>query len=659
MRVALTSGRRLPFKGTRSSHYAPVLLAVAVPVLAYVALVLLGVTTSNIGVDGLRQDPGEPIGVQFGQSQSIRSDEYGTESPLWLGQSARAGSAALTPLSVSDDFFAQLPSGPVSSIVFFDGTALALSPWVPEPMLFAAKWWLPTLLLVIGLPLWFRQMTGRMRWGYLATILIIAAPASAWWSGRPVNSLGFAAAGCALAIFGVTKVWRAGWRGRVVGALAVIASGVLLARTPTYYQPLAIVLALPLVLATAAFLLARPIPWRRRFVDLALVVLSGAVWTGLLVWENREAITVGLATIYPGSRASTGTALSPGHVFGATNLGWLEPLGPTAIPNQTEIVSSFTVLLIVLAVLIGAQAWRGGRPGGLAFTVIVACGVFWLSWSIVNWGGFGAEIPLVNRVPPTRAAAGVGFIATIAFCMFLSQWRPPRRVTVAGVAAVVTGLVSAYGGSGLQQAELSGLRTWMIWLSAAIAGTVVFLLVQLPHRVWPLVVAGAAAVSLTVTANPVLFGLGDVRASATAQNFVTWGELSRADGSVWASDSGDVDALLTATGTPSLSARQQVGPDEGAWLRLDPGGAHRDMWNRGGLHIQFAWSDSRSLDFAQPAADTVVITGSPCAVAQRLPELGHIISSKSLDDSCLSEVTRVEWAGEWLTVYDVIGPIPD
>lgn len=621
-----------------------------VPVVVYLVLVLLGVTTSNIGISSLREDPSAPLGLQLGGSQGIRSDEWGTESPIWLGQLARGGAEDPTPLSVSNDFFAQLPAGAASSVVFFDGSMLALGNVLPQEMLFAAKWWLPTLLLFLGLPIWFRQVGGRARWGYLAAVLIVVAPGSAWWSGRPVNTLGFVAAGCALAICGAFALERRQW-GR--GILAVVLAGVLLARLPTYYQPLAIVVGIPLIVATAAVLFVRAAPWRERLWTLGAVGLSGLVWTGLIFWENRTAVLAGLDTVYPGDRQSTGGATSPGMVFGATNLGKLESLGRDAPLNQSEAATAFTVLLVIVVLLFATQRWRGSRALATALVPIAAIGLFWLSWGTISWGTLGAHIPLVNRVPDTRAMLGVGYIAIIAFCLFMSQWRPARRGAVAIVAAAVAAALSGYGGSSLQSTTMPGLSSWYIWACALGTGVVVYALVAFARRRWPLVLAGVAALSLTVTAQPILFGLGDLRASTTAQKFLAWGAESMADGTVWASPSQDVDSLMMATGTPALSARQQIGPDVEQWRKLDPDSSHEDMWNRGGLHITFQWTDGDDVTFAQPVADTIIVQASPCIVAQRISSFAHAVSATPLTASCLTQSDRFLWGGVDYYVYDV------
>lgn len=632
----------------------PVLLAVVVPVLVYLALTVAGVTTSSIGVSTLREDPSEPLGVTIGVAQQIRSDEYATESPIWLGEIARGGADAATPLSVSNDLFAQLPDGPVSSIVFFDGAALALGGVVPDEMLFAAKWWLPTLLLFIGLPLWFRAVAGGMRWGYVASALVVLAPASTWWSARPVNTLGFVAAGCLLAIVGAQQLDRRTRHGVVLGLLSIVGAGILLARTPTYYQPLAIVVGVPLVLATGAFLLARPVSWGRRLVGLAAVTVSGLVWTALLFLESMRAVEAGLSTVYPGDRQSSGEALPAGNVFGATNLAWLRDtgIGMPPITNQSEIASSFTVLLVVVAVLIAARRWRGPRPLTWVFAVMSASALFWLTWATVSWGALGAAIPLVNRVPATRAAESVGFIATIVFCLFMTQWRAPRRVAVPATAAAVAALVSAYGGSSLQEL-MPTLSTWMVWLSAAVVGAVVFLVVWRPRARLAIGAVVAAGVLLSASSAPVQVGLGDLRDSETAQDFLAWGAQARSEGTVWATDDSRLDSLLTATATPSLSGRQQIGPDAAAWSRLDPGAVHEELWNRGGLHVRFVWTDEQTIRFDLPAQDVVQITASPCVVDERFSELSHVASSTPLSASCLTLVDTVEWSGQSFQIYEV------
>lgn len=626
-------------------------LPVALPLALYLILTLAGITNSNIGVAPLRQDPAKPYGIQIGSAQAVRSDEFMTESTITLGQIAVGAGDPVNPLSVSPNFFSQLPSGPVSAVVFFDGSLMRLGPWLPDSMLFAAKWWLPTLLLGIGMPIWFRQVTGRLRWGYLAAILTVVAPASVWWSGRPVNTLGFMFAACALGIYAADRLAR---DDRTRFVLAIVAAGVLLARFPTYYQPMAIVLGFPVVFATAGYLLVRPQPRRLKLLALGALASSGLVLTGLLMLEDLHAITTGLATVFPGQRRSTGTVNMVGRVFGGTELGSLRSTAQQLIAtNATEVSTSFTVLLLVLAVLVPASRWRGGAPAAAAFLPMFVSGLFWLTWCTVSYGSLGLRLPLVNLVPSFRAANSVGFVAVIAFCLYMSQWRRPPSMAAPVAAGMLTAYVSAWAGSSLQLEVMPLLTTKTIWLSALLSGLVVFALVAWPRRLAPMAVAGLTAALMTYNAAPILVGLADLRDSPTARFFLTTGQSSRAQGALWASNSMYVDALMLATGTPALSARQQIGPNRAEWERLDPGGAHEQVWNRGGTYITFDWAATPGIQWSNPTPDVIVMRASPCTVASRIPELRYVVSDRPLTDPCLTEQRTIMWSGMQQRVYDV------
>ncbi|MCC2033404.1 DUF7657 domain-containing protein [Microbacterium allomyrinae] len=623
-----------------------------VPTVVYLLLILLGATTSNIGIDSQRQDPQQPLGLHIGGDQSIRSDEFGTGSPIWIGQIARDGVSAIPPLSASGDLFAQLPSGPISTIVFFESTAFHLGSIVPAEMLFAMKWWLPTYLLFLGLPVWFRQISGRLRWGYLAAVLVAVSPATAWWSGIPVNTLGFVSAGCALAVFGSRALSSRLW---VRAALAFVLAGILLARTPTYYQPTAIVVGIPLVLATALVILTDRSRLRVRIAGLAAVTASGILWTGALLWESRDAIATGLTTVYPGLRQSSGQALDAGFVFGATNLGWLRFQTVGAGSNQSEITTSYVALIAAVMILLAVGRLSGGRRVRWIILAVAIPALFWTSWALVSWGDWSSSIPLINRVPASRAAMGAGYLAVIAFCLALSHFHVAgkRRLVVAGSSAATVVALSVWGGVSLRASGLlAELAPWMIALSAVVAGFAVFAVIFWPTRIWPLITAGAAALAVTVTAQPVLFGLGDLHASSTAQQMTLWADASRTDGTVWASDSPAMNSLMAATAVPTLSYRQQIGPDRERWELLDPTGAFETMWNRGGTHIAFEWTSS-GIEFDQPYADTLILRASPCLVQKRIPEFRHVVSTRPLDAPCLTEIARLPWSGRTQYVYDV------
>lgn len=627
-------------------------LPIALPCLVFVLLGLAGITNSNIGA--LREDPRHPVGTEFGNPQSIRADEFMTESPISLGWIASGSRGIDNPLSVPPNFFQQLPSGPVSGVVFFDGTAAMLGPWLPDSMVFAARWWLPTLLLLIGLPIWFRQVTGSLRWGYLATLVILFAPSNMWWSGRPVNTLGFMFAGCALMLAGHDLIAR----GRTTRALAAfVVSAILMARFPSYYQPFAIILGFPVLVGTLAFLLLRDGERRTKLVTVLVTGVVGAILTAGTMLENVDAIKSGLGTVFPGQRVSTGEAQTFGKVFGAPVLGSLEGIQATLVnTNATEASSSFVVLFLVAGLLWLARGWHGSRPAYWTFVVWMAFTAFWLAWCTVDFKSVGSHLPLANLVPAIRAANDVGFLAVVAFFLMMAQWRPGHvRRPVIVVAAVLSGGVTMLAGFSWRTNGMPGLSVPSIWCAAAVTAVVVFLLLCWPTSWMSWVAMAAAVVSLTATVDPLEIGLGDLRGSSTAQAMIEAGRHARGAHELWASDDPTFDALMFATATPALSARQQVGPNDVEWLKLDPGGLHKDVWNRGGTYIRFSWTDDKNIAWSNPTVDQIVMQASPCTIAQREPRLRYIVSVRRLGDDCLRFSRRLRWSGRPHYVYEVTG----
>lgn len=627
-------------------------LPLVLPCLFYLLLSVAGVTNSNIGA--LREDPRDPAGIELGQPQSIRADEFMTESPIGLGWITSGSRGIDNPLSVPPNFFHQLPSGPVSGIVFFDGTAAMLGPWLPDAMVFAARWWLPTLLLLLGLPLWFRQVTGSLRWGYLASVVIVFSPANMWWSGRPVNTLGFMFAGCALMLAGYDLL-RRGRKGPAVAAF--VASGVLMARFPSYYQPFAIILGFPVLLSTLAFLVAREGERRPKVITVLVTGGVGALLTAATMLENLDAIRSGLGTVYPGERVSTGEAQTFGKIFGAPVLRPLEHVQDTLInTNATEASSSFIVLFLVAGLLWLARGWRANRPAGWAFGIWMAFTAVWLAWCTIDFGSFGSHLPLANLVPAIRAANDVGFLAVIAFFLLMAQWRPDHvRRPVLVVAAALAGVVTLFAGLSWRDNGIPGLSMPGIWVASVITAAVVFLLLRWPTSWIPWVAAAASVVSLTALVNPVEVGLADLRGSETARSMIDAGRESRDSNELWASDDPAFDALMFATATPALSARQQVGPDEAGWHRLDPGGRHHEIWNRGGSYIRFKWTSDEEIVWSNPTIDQILMAASPCTIATREPRLRYIVSSKPLRHDCLELDRRLRWSGRPHLVYEVVG----
>lgn len=620
------------------------------PVLVYLVLVLGGVSQSSIGIPLLRQDPTAPTGHQVGGSVGIRSDEFLTSTPLLLGAAVSGSPDDHNPLTAPQGFTTQMPAGPVSAVVLFDGSAMLLGPYLPDAMLFAAHWWLPFLLLALGAPAYFRLVAGNRWLGLFAAAVIVAAPVSAWWSWSPLGILGFTFAGSSALLLCAERLAErriavaAGW-----GLLAAV----LLARTPLHYQPWMLVLALPILLGAVLPLLRRGAAHRAGLVAALGVGGISLAMAALVFLENRASIAATLGTVYPGRRVASGGHVPLEELLGGTALGNLKNMELVGT-NASELSSGYTVAAAVaLVLLVAGVQFRDRRHRWATMTVLAFSG-FWLAWTLVDFGPVAERVPILSAVPPGRAADVLGYLAVVLLCLTLAgarrtAWRPVVTASVA------VGALAGLGAWLLRADHLPSLSMVAVVGSSLVAALLAGALTAWPGRWQPYAATVVAGALLVWNVNPVVLGLLDLRQSALAQEMLSAGEQARADGEVWVSDDPRVDALLMATAVPALSGRQLAGPDEDEWRRLDPGAAYSDVWNRGGSFVTFSWTDDPGLTFTNPLMDAILVSGSPCAVAERVPELTVVISGAPLVGDCLGEERTFEWGGDTHWQYRVTG----
>jgi hypothetical protein len=119
-------------------------------------------------------------------------------------------------------------------------------------------------------------------------------------------------------------------------------------------------------------------------------------------------------------------------------------------------------------------------------------------------------------------------------------------------------MITAFAASALQQTQLPVISHKFIALVAVAVGVSVFCVTRFPHRIWPLVLITVLAAVPVLNSNPLLFGLGDLRGSATADYLNDEGKTTRSVDGVWASDS-PLSHRMIANGVPSLSGLRRSG----------------------------------------------------------------------------------------------------
>ncbi len=644
---------RIPLEGIGTwlrtrDHWATSLM-----LLFFGGLTLAGATTSSIGIGFLRQDPSKPLDHQLWQSQVIRSDEYNAFSPIDLSIMSTGGAPTLSPLGEPADVVHRFASGGFfETVVFFDSTLLRAARFLPDAMVFAAHWWLPLVFLFLFLPKWFAQVGASRRMGWLAALLIALSPCVAWWSLQPVQLMAYTLAGSSLMISSYERFGR-GQRLRAIVWAAL--GGILIAGIPAAYVPWSLMLGVPILTASAAWLLSRRTSVASRLKPLLLTAAVALLFGVGTLLENLESLRSTLDTVYPGVRRSGSMAEPLEFLFGAPGLGRLQDTAPV-LANASELSTSFTVCFVWALVLV----LRGRRFGPLREHVVpVTIGLFglvWLGWTTVSSGVLGAKVPLLNLVTPDRAAEVVGILGVLLVALTMSSNRLPDGWSTPLAAGLVCGAVTVYAVSRLRMTYLPTTRITTVLVSALAVAAVVTLVTRFPRRTWPVVLTAVLAAIPVYRANPLLFGLGDLHGSTTARVMSTAGEDARSAGTLWASDFGEFDVLMLANGVPSLSGLQRAGPDRSEWAKLDPTHQYETAWNRAGGYVSFGFAEGLPIQVTSNGLDGIIVRADPCNLKARMPSLAHVATRQQLTGSCLRPRGTLTWSGASVNLYDVSSP---
>ena len=614
----------------------------------FLILVIFGVTTSSIGIADLRQDPANPLGWQWGEPRSIRSDEIHAFSAIVISILATQGAPSLSPLAARADLVHRFPTdGFFEYFVFFDSTMLRAAGVIPEHMLFAAHWWLPSLILLLALPTWFHQLGRSRRFGWFAAILIILSPSTAWWSMMPVALIAYTLAGSTLMIAAYQRYLKGE---RVLPSAMAVTGGILIAGLPTFYVPWSLLLGLPVLVGSTLWILTRDGEWPARLKAIAVTGATAVVFGGMTLLENRDGLQALMGTVYPGARRVQSDPLPFGRILGAPALGPLQFDEPVGI-NASELSSSFTVFFAWVFVLVLVARWKGGARANIVEWTLAGWSALWIAWVVLDLGKRSQEIPLLNLVTPPRATQVVGVLAVVLVGLVLSRWSPPSSWRIPIMAGAICGLLTGYAASLLKDGDLPSISTGLVVLVSLATGAAVALVTRFPQQRWPLVLMVVLAALPVAQANPFIAGLGDLRASGTARALAGEAPTVRGEGKLWAADTPALNTLLLANGVPSLSGLQRSGPNTEAWQRLDPRLSDANKWNRGGGYVFFSWAPGQPMSMETNDFDAVGVKVDPCELRKAWANLDRIISSRPLEAGCLSLDRELQWQGRPAYVY--------
>ncbi|HVX21086.1 MAG TPA: hypothetical protein VHB02_07050 [Acidimicrobiales bacterium] len=644
--------------------YPLALLALAI------GLTIAGLSGTSIGVIANTQ-PGHNPSLITGTPRPIRWDEWNVTTPLIVAQSHH-------------DFtrYTQDGLGPHDLTVILDvpnrDWSSAFKPW-DLPMLvldlehgFAARWWMMSLLLLVGVYLLLLELTGRVDVSIFFSLGLWLSPFFHWWYQS--ITLDSVAMGTLVLVFFLYAIRSKRTLFRVLfillAAYSTISFSLLL--YPPFQVPIAIVLGAVGLFEVVTRVRGGEARWQRPVADAVVVGVLAAVVLVAFYMHTRTTLHAVTGTVYPGKRRVTGGGTSVLQLFSAPFGVPLAVNGATlAQTNQSEI-SSF-LLLGPFALLQAFRIRLADIDARLRLPFIGAAVGFLIvaAWYLISLPPFVASVLLLDRAEADRTLLGVGvggFLLMALFCAArltpggvddTQLLRTPAARTLrqrVATGAVVCGILAfvAYFWAGRQLAATFSqlhLSLWEVGLFSAAAAVVVLLL-----SARKVVLGGIAMVALgaviSLPANPLYQGLGPLTSSPLLPVFNRVADHP-ADPSndVWVSYAGpNVNDVLLASGLPTLNA-EDIYPVHSAWHILDPTGKSTDAWNRYANVVYEPGAPGSAPAITLIQQDAVKVTFDPCGSAAAKLHIGFVVSPSPVTASCLAQAVKTTYEGAPLYVY--------
>ena len=616
----------------------------------FVVISMFGITSSSLKFIQASEVSSSQISTGTnGEPRNIRSDEYLRSTPWDLGL-LKSGNANFTsPLAdPNTSLIYPDPDSVVNTLNAVDTIWPRAIPGIGVDQEFAFVWWTPVLLALIFLPLFLREIGVGAVVAISATTLVVTSPVNAWWSLWISPIIGFSSLAAYLYLI-IMKQSRLKPTSLIP---AIFLSAFCVFKLLTSYQPWVIVIA-PMILVPAVVFAISTYGAKKSLLRLSGILFTFGVLAGAFIISNSSALLTIQNTLYPGQRRSVGERVGAFLTWGAPHLQVLNISKEIVGSNASELSSSFSVLVIAgLIIVLNKRRVAKFSAIEVSSSAIV---LIWLGWISIQIPNLVDSIPILSLVTPNRAASVFGIIA-ILFFAYVSipkpEFSPASNSRIPLALAVLGGLLSALltfvGGRELSQLvpRLGEIR---IAVATILIFVVVFCLLVERFRISGLVLLSVFSVLVTAAVNPIQKSTIGVTDGVVIKKL---GELY-VPGSTWASDSGSVEALFMANAMNSLSGQQLIGPNPDSWKVLDPNGLSEKAWNRGVSYISFTWSDLMNPEITSPSADVIQVSISPCALAEEFNSLDHVVSTNSLEYSCLSKKYEFNQNGVLMSVYEI------
>jgi len=654
-----------------SKNFRNYLLGVCI---TYIVLSLSGITTSSLSII-TGSEPGITKTL-LGKPRPIRSDEYLRSTPLLLGgikakgnKGKQQGLTLISPLDANYSDRTLLGNSPPNSSVGISGVISKISQIDIRVLSrlsiiqeFAARWWLASFYLFLGLALIFRFIKIPWYFSLVASVLVWASTPSQWWSLWPIDPVGTAALSSGLFLTFVSRVdaslsdpTRRNFRSYVGDVLLFVGFASLLLKLPNMYAPWSIPTVLFFsVLVIASLWISRVSKFCVQRVLLPLFVTGFVLGLPYLfkLSENIEKIQ---KTVYPGARKFSGGADFP---VWSGPFSWVYQTANGANLNQSELAIGLLILLPISILTTAFVKKKDDIQLSYARLIFVSAGplLFCLCWILVPWPHVVVDFFGVSRFPPIRIMQILGVLTPILFVIswfYLETQKLINKRLLILCIAVIGFILTIQDGWAIKRIYLPSISIEVLWLVSIATASVVLLFLLSKYLKTKVAILLTLSILFVHQVNPVVQGIGifgNTKAMTTIER------ANARNPGRWASDNFSFDSVPTGAGMRMLSGNQGLGPNLTAYSLLDPAGTYIDNWNRGGSYVFFNWSNQSNISFNNTSQDVIAIVINPCNQVLEKFDLRWVVSSSDMSSfKCLTYFDSIIVQGQQFNVFERLG----
>ena len=602
-------------------------------------------------------------GVIWGTPRALRSDEWGTLTPLCFRQEYNTLGAYCRYSSTLGMF--RTDNMLVYGQPAWDFLTL-FRPFYWGYLLFGSErglsWFWCGRFLALFLS-WFELgmliSDGQKKLSVMLAVCVSFAPFLQWWFA--INGLVEMLIYGACFVLGSNYLVSRAFHLRKIAVaigMAVCAVGYVLTFYPSWMAPIAwgfVPLFLWVLIWKADRKLLRKVDFIPWLVVLAVTVMGLAI----LAFTSMDVILAELNSVYPGKAVQS---------FGGNGFWWMikypiSLLGqssqdPHIVENASIICFAPSGFLLALWVLLKE------KKKDPLLLLLLGMDVFFIWYYCVGVPMWLSKGMLLSFTNSNRGPQVLGFLRLTLLVRALSQKETTPKAWIAGLVAILSAAVSTAMAWGFTKYDTSGLQyeefdtVWKIGIVFALLAVSLFLFYRAYRKKYTAAVFTACVivVASSIWINPIVKGVPEVIKSPTMQ---TMRELVKRDPkAIWLT----VDLDYPATNLPAMAGADcfnttQIYPQNERWRLLDKTGEKEDRYNRY-CHIAATIGYETSLELI--GTDYVKVTLS----AEDLKQLAikYIVSTNEFDAKIASEPAlrdsgiefRKYYSGTNLSIYECV-----